>query len=140
MDTNSVLLFVGMVAGLFIYWKKGGVQASNEIIAMYKARDELQDKERKEMSKQLHEMTEKIGRLSGIIEEKDKRIKILESVDITRNPAMLKFMEYLTKVAERSEQYMDFTEKESNQVMGILVEIKTFMGNINQHMELHRVA
>lgn len=140
MDGNSVLIFVGMVAGLYVYWKRGGVQASGEVISMYKARDELQDKERKEMRTQISDMTGKIGRLEGIIEEKDKRIKVLESVDISRNPVMLKFMEYLTKVADRSEKYMDFTEKESQQVMSILAEIKTFMGNINSHMEQHKAV
>lgn len=140
MDANTLLIFVGMIAGIFVYWKKGGNQASSDVIAMYKARDELQDKDRKEMRDQISSMTGKIGRLEGIIEEKDKRIKILESVDIARNPAMLKFMEYITRVTERSEKYMDFTEKESQQIMSILVEIKTFMGNINSHMEQHHLA
>lgn len=139
MDANTLLLFAGMIAGIFVYWKKGGNQASVDVISMYKARDEVQDKDRKEMRDQISTMTGKIGRLEGIIEEKDKRIKILENVDITRNPVMLKFMEYITKVTERSEKYMDFTEKESQQIMSILVEIKTFMGSINQHMEQHKV-
>jgi hypothetical protein len=121
---------------MFIYWKKGGVQATNEVVAMYKARDELQDKERKEMRAQITDMTGKIGRLEGIIEEKDKRIKILENVDIGKNPLLLRFMEKLMKTADESEQFMAaFAE-----LPAILGEIKTFMESINKHMEQSKVA
>lgn len=131
MDANSVLIFIGMIAGMYVYWRKGGNQASSEIISMYKARDEIQDKERKEMRDSISNLTGEVGRLKGLIEEKDKRIAILESVDIQRNPVMAKFIKRMEGAAEESEAFM-MAFKDMPQILG---EIKTFMEKINAHME-----
>lgn len=133
MDVNSVLIFVGIVAGLIVYWKQGGNKASADVIAMYKARDEIQDKQRKELSDQVNALTGEVGRLRGLMEEKDKRIQILESVDINRNPVMAKFIKRMETAAEESETFMS-AFKDMPQ---ILSEIKTFMEKINAHMEVH---
>lgn len=131
MDFNSVLLTVGLIAGIFVYWRKGGNQASAEVLAMYKARDELADKERIEMKEKISTMTGEIGKLKGILEEKNKRIDLLEAVVQGRNPEMVKFMQDLTKVSKESEAFMTSFKD----LPAILGEIKTFMHNINQHME-----
>lgn len=131
MDANTLLLFVGMLTGIFVYWKKGGNQASAEVLAMYKARDELNDKEREDMKNRIHVLTGDVGKLRGIIEEKNKRIDLLESIVQGRNPEMLKFMQDLTKSARESEDFM----KSFKDVPQILGEIKTFMHSINTHME-----
>ena len=106
MDANTVLLFIGMIVGIFVYWKKGGNQATTEVLAIYKSRDELQDKQRTEMMDQIHTLTGEVGRLNGILSEKEARIKILESVDVGRNPVLMQFMEKLTKTALDSEIFM----------------------------------
>lgn len=131
MDFNSVLLTVGMLVTLVAFWKKGGNQASSDVIAMYKARDEIQDKERKEMRDSISALTGEVGRLKGLIEEKDKRIAILEGVDINKNPVMAKFIKRMENAAEESEAFMN-AFKDMPQ---ILSEIKTFMGAINAHLE-----
>jgi len=126
MDLNSLLLMFGIASGIFLYWKRGGNQANTDILSMYRARDELQDKERKEMKDQIINMTTEIGRLTGLIEEKDKRIAILESVDISKNPVIDK----IAKAASESEEFI----RAFRDLPRILSEINKSMHSINEHM------
>lgn len=133
MDANTLLLFVGMIAGIFVYWRKGGNQATSEVLSMYKSRDELQDKQRKEMMEQVHTLTAEVGRLNGILSEKEARIKILESVDVGRNPAIMQFMEKLNKTADESALFM-LSFKDLPQMMA---NINTNLQALNEHMAKH---
>ncbi len=133
MDFNSVLLFVGMVAGLFVYWRTNGNKASAEVLSIYKNRDELQDKQRKEMMEQVHTLTAEVGRLNGVLSEKENRIKILESVDISRSPVMMQFMEKLNKTADESAVFM-LTFKDLPQMMQ---NINTSLATMNEHLVKH---
>ena len=130
MDANTFLLGIGMAAMIFLQWKNGANKAGSETVALYKARDEVQDKESKRKDEQIDKLTHEVGKLSGILEEKERRIKTLEQVDISRNPVMLAFMQKLTKTAEESETFM-VAFKDLPSILG---EIKTFMGAINEHM------
>ncbi len=100
---------------------------------MYKSRDELQDKQRKEMMEQVHTLTAEVGRLNGILSEKEARIKILESVDVGRNPAIMQFMEKLNKTADESALFM-LSFKDLPQMMA---NINTNLQALNEHMAKH---
>lgn len=128
-----MLLFVGMVAGLFVYWRTNGNKASAEVLSIYKNRDELQDKQRKEMMEQVHTLTAEVGRLNGVLSEKENRIKILESVDISRSPVMMQFMEKLNKTADESAVFM-LTFKDLPQMMQ---NINTSLATMNEHLVKH---
>lgn len=133
MDANTALLIIGFIGYAVVNWKKGGNQASADVIALYKARDEVQDKQHKENKDQINYLTGEVGRLRGLIEEKDKRIATLEQVDISRNPVMLQFIEKINKSADENAAFINgFKDLPS-----IMIEIKTFMSNINAHMEKH---
>ena len=43
-----------MAAGIFVFWRKGGNTAASEVIAIYKARDEMNDKTLTEIKGQHH--------------------------------------------------------------------------------------
>lgn len=116
-------------SGIYVFWKKGGNQASSDanvaLLQLHQANKiqieqaqkdilGLQDRERKHLGE--------IGRLNGVLEEKDKQIAVLQTVDITKNPMMLKFIE---NSAMREEK-----------ILNALTNIGTFMQNINKHFEL----
>lgn len=139
---NLLTLFV-LAIGVFVYWRKGGNSAASEVIEMYKNRDTLQDKQLTEIKNQLERQTGEIGRLNGVIEEKDKRLQILEDIAKNRNPEMTKFMEYITKVASESESRMmkqDELMSTFEQLPGILKEIRDFMQKMNNHFAEHTVT
>lgn len=133
MDANAVLMTFGMVIGLFIYWRQGGNKASSEVLAIYKNRDELQDKQRKEMSDRIHELTQEVGRLNGVLSEKEARIKILESVDVSRSPVLMQFMEKLNKSADESALFM-LTFKDLPQMMQ---KVNDSLQKIDAHLVTH---
>ena len=130
MDGNTVLLAIGMVAMAFVQWRTGANKAGTETVAMYKARDEVQDKEAKRKDEQIDKLTHEVVKLTGILEEKERRIKTLEQVDISRNPLMLQFMEKLNKTADESALFM-LTFKDLPKIMGAINE--SLMA-INEHM------
>lgn len=127
MDSNTLLIFLGMVVGIFVYWRKGGNQASTDANASLKTvadarKMEIDDlKERVTTCEKLHRenLTER-GRMQGIIEEKDKRITILESVDISRNPLIMKFIES--------------SGKREDKILESLQKISTFLQQLNDGM------
>ncbi len=128
MDSNTVLLTIGVAIYLIIYWRKGGNQASTDANTSLKSvadarKMEIDDlKERVSTCEKLHRenLTER-GRMQGIIEEKDKRIVVLESVDISRNPVIVSFIENSAKREER--------------ILDAMKQISDFMQKLNTHME-----
>lgn len=140
MDANTVVLTIGMIVGLVVYWKKGGNQASSDAnVALKQVADaqkmEIEQlKERVTVCEGLHrENLSEVGRLKGVSEEKDKRIAILESVDITRNPSFLDFMQKLTKTSTDTEVFM-MTFKDLPQVM---MNINASLQSITDHLAKH---
>lgn len=128
MDVNTLISVVALAASLFVYWRKGGNQASNEanaallqvnqanklqIEALQKDVAGLQERERSHIGE--------IGRLKGVIEEKEKQIAILQSVDLSKNPQLMKFIE---NSAAREEQTLQ-----------ALKNIAEFMNKITVHFE-----
>jgi len=143
MDTDNLLTLLVLAIGVFVYWRKGGNSAASEVIEMYKNRDTLQDKQLTDIKHQLERQTGEIGRLNGVIEEKDKRLQILEDIAKNRNPEMAEFMRYITKVAAESEKRMAKTDEMMaafEQLPGILVEIRDFMQKTNEHFADHSVT
>lgn len=132
MDTNTILIIVGFLGYSFVNWRKGGAQASSDVIALYKARDEVQDKQHKENKDQINFLTGEVGRLKGMLEEKDRRIATLERVDISHNPIMMAFMARMETSAKDHEIFRDSFKDTPH----ILSEIKTFMSKINEHMTM----
>lgn len=127
-DFQTIVTTIAIIAGLVIYWRKGGNQASSEanasLLQLVAANKEQinQLQTRVETCEGLHRTNlGEIGRLKGIIEEKDKRISVLESVDIGKNPALMKFIE---NSAQREEK-----------ILTALQKVADFMGQINQHFE-----
>ncbi len=130
MDANTVLLGIGMAAMIFMQWKNGTSKAATETVAMYKNRDEVQDKENKRKDEQITKLTHELGVVSGKLEEKEARIKTLEQVDISRNPMLLQFMEKLNRTADESTAFM-LTFKDLPSVM---VNINTSLQALSEHL------
>ncbi len=119
MDANTFLIGFGMLVGAIVYWRKGGNKASNEAntaLLQLNETSRLQMDTMKASIKGLEdrerEQGKEIGRLQGILSEKEKQIAILQSVDIGKNP----------------------------QLMNVLTEIKDFMHNINVHMQTNHAV
>lgn len=133
MDTNTFVVAVGMIAMIVVQWKTGANKAGAETVAMYKARDEVQDKENKRKDEQIAKLMHDLGVVTGKLEEKEQRIKTLEQVDISRNPMLLQFMEKLNKSADESTAFM-LTFKDLPSMMG---RIATTLQALDEHMAKH---
>lgn len=103
--TSGELITIG-VAGIFALfsalsgfftWRNGTAQVSDSVINTYKAKVEQLEERVTSGEKQHKESIEEIGRLKGILEEKDKRISVLESVDLKKNPEFTQFMKDTTE-------------------------------------------
>lgn len=130
MDANTLLIAAGMVGMIFVQWKTGANKAGSETVAMYAARDIVQDKENKRKDEQIARLTHDLGVVTGKLEEKEERIKTLEQVDISRNPILLQFMEKLNKSADESTAFM-LTFKDLPAMMG---KIATTLQALDEHM------
>lgn len=137
MDNNTfqtILMLVGLCGGVYAMWKRSGNQVITEVLKAYEIQVK-QLKERVETCEGLHrENLNERGKMQGVIQEKDKRIAVLEAIATNKNPEMNDFMMYITRVAKSSETYMKESEKFMQVLPDVLTEIKDFMHKLNQHM------
>ena len=131
----NVLMAVTMIAGIFVYWRKGGNSASFEAIKTLRevadaSKDQInQLKERVTTCEELHrENLSKVGKLEGMVQEKENRVSYLENLIKERNPESIKFMEYMSKIGNAMEKYI----ADYQSLPGILKEIKDFMQALNK--------
>lgn len=136
------------MAGLgFAYsqFKAGGGKAKDELITTLKETVTIErDKgsrlaEEKNMliashQTQINTLNEKIGKLQGLYESAEQRNKEYLSILQGRSPEQIKFMDYITKVADQNTIYM----KESTT---ILKDVKDFMENMKANgYVMHKVV
>ncbi len=135
-DLPSYITPVIVLAGVIVFWAKGGNQASSEVLEAYKLQVE-QLKDRVSTCEELHRQNlSTTGKLEGMMNVKDDRIVYLETVLKDRNPETENFMKYLTGVAARGEAFMTEQAERLKQSMErdkILAEILNFMQQINSH-------
>lgn len=99
--------FIGFLAGAFLYWRTGGMNVSKNIIENFKTRVDQLEKDVIRLTKQHQDNVSEIGRLNGVISEKDKYISLLKEVSLDRNPEMKQFVEMMTQATKRNEQRDD---------------------------------
>ncbi len=147
-DILSLAEFIAIIlvalAGVIVYWKKGGNKADGDLISRYEARDKLNSTDMTEMKRQIHDQQKDIGRLNGILEEKDKQIAILQSVDLTKNNALAEFMKYTTGVSQKADGFMEKSSAREDKILLALQEVSVglikigdFMQKINDHFAEH---
>lgn len=133
---SSFITPVAVIAGVLVFWVKGGNQASTEVLETYKLQVE-QLKERVSTCEELHRQNlSNIGKLEGMMSTKDDRIVYLETVLKDRNPETTKFMEHISGIANEGKTFMrEQSEwmKQSIERDKILSEILTFMRQLNSH-------
>lgn len=129
----TLIAIVGLAAGnFFTNFKTGGSNVSKEVIANYKelqaqlkdeiaaVRKQREDQER-HFNEQINTLTGQLGQMKGKLEEKEKQIEILQGVDLSKNPAMLKFMQN--------------SDDREGKILEALKQIAEFMGKVNQHFD-----
>lgn len=111
------LIVLGMI---FTYWRKGGNAAAESANVSLLQLAEANKAEIASLTKRIEtceglhrtNLSER-GKLEGQISEKDKRIAILESVSLDKNPQTMEFMKSISSLMQ---------------------EILTFMQEINSHL------
>lgn len=73
---------------------------------------------------QINQLSKEIGKLQGLLQANEVKIKEYTDILQGRSPEQTKFMEYMTQIAADSSKYM----RDSS---GVLNEIKTFMALMN---------
>lgn len=113
----SVIAFAGMVvmtvAFFVMYWKKGGREAekdlnttTQEVIATYKEQVNQLKEQVNQYREDMHKLTIEIGRLTGVIEEKDKNNRELKDLLLGRNPEMDNFFKTAAPSLKKVEEFM----------------------------------
>jgi beta-N-acetylglucosaminidase len=110
------LFFVGF-AYVFTYWKKGGNQASTEVINALKEQHQIN-------ADKISQLTKEVGILTGQLKEKNDRITMLESIVQGKNPEQIQYMADMRRFTEGVSTYM----ADSIKTLG---EISIFMHNLN---------
>lgn len=131
----SISTAVASIAAVLFALKRNTSDLDSKNIDSLKTRIGLVEAEKEDTKKRLliceglhRENLEKQGHMQGVI-------TTLERVLQDRNPETTKFMEYLTKVAERSEAYMKKSDDRDEQTLAGLTAISTFMEKISTHVE-----
>lgn len=114
---NNVFSLISLIADIilaggfiWIFFKKGGDSASQEVINIYQIRDKEQKQQIADYQLKFDNINKELGKLNGIIQEKD--VKLKEYIDIlsNRNPkleaTLNEISEYLKKL-----QSMEITVK-----------------------------
>jgi len=96
----GVVAFLGMALG---YWRAGGFKIQKNIIENFKMRVEQLEKDVIRLTAADLQKAGEIGRLNGVIGEKDKYINMLKEVSLDRNPEMKRFVDIMTSSAKRNE-------------------------------------
>lgn len=109
------LLVIG-AAYVVTYWSKGGNQATTEVITALKEQHEIN-------VKRISQLTQQVGELTGQLQEKDKRISLLETM-VKTTPEQQQYMSEMRKFTEGVAAYMDSSTK-------TLGEISVFMHSVN---------
>lgn len=123
----------------YAQFKTGAGKAKDELLATYKDAVDIEKKKNHDLEQekntlvashqtQINELTLQIGKLQGMVEAQDKKLKEYTNILQGRSPDQQKFMEYVTTVATGAVSYM----KES---AVILSEIKEFMIEMNAEIK-----
>ncbi len=117
-----------MAAAVFLFWKKGGNDAESKATGAYKNVADAYEKEINQLKtqmtaqaeafrKQMHEQSEsfraeinaltaKVGELTGILQEKNDRIKTLEEIATNRNPEIITLMTDIRNFMQNINAYL----------------------------------
>jgi ABC-type Fe3+-citrate transport system substrate-binding protein len=150
MQTDALNLFGGfagigvLMAGLGFGWsqfKSGAGKAKDDLIKTLqesidaeKAVADRLNKEKNEIltshQTQINQLTEKIGKLTGLYEASEARNKEYVAILQGRSPEQTKFMEFMVNAAKESAKTTSVATKYMQDTTEILGEIKSFMAII----------
>lgn len=134
---------VGVLAAGFGFaysqFKSGATKAKDDLIetlqkslAVEKEKFETLSAEQqlliKSYQEQLNVLNKEIGRLQGLHEANEKKIKDYMEIFQGRSPEQTKFMENITQIAIKANNFMDKTEK-------TILETRDFMAAINKRFD-----
>lgn len=113
-------LFLVGLGYLWTQFKQGGNNASKDVISIYQTQVTQLKEENSDMRNDIHKLNVDLGELRGILKEKDERIKILENVDLNRNPEIESFITISTATYKELNQYMALSTKQLNTLVELL--------------------
>lgn len=110
----GVIAFLG---AMFAYWRTGGFNMQRTIIESFRTRVDQLEKDVVRLTALDNEKTKEIGKLQGIISEKDGYINLLKEVSLDRNPEMKEFVSAM-------KTFMTKNETRDTKILGILDKIE----------------
>lgn len=99
-------IFVFFGAMLLTRWKSGANGVATDIITTYKARVEQLESNEKMGIQRMHEHTQEIGKLQGILSEKDKEVERLRAILENRNPELVTTLKAIQGFMGKIEAHM----------------------------------
>lgn len=83
----------------------------------------------------IQKLTREVGELRGQLTSTQEQNKKLEAIFQNRNPEMEAFMKTILAVADQSQKFMADNKIFQQDQHNVMVEIRDFMGHINEHLE-----
>jgi stress response protein YsnF len=126
----------------YAQFRTGANKAKDELVQTYKEQLEIEKEKTKQMlieretlvqshQNQLNKLTQDVGRLQGLNEANEKKIKEYQEILQGRNPEQIEFMSVVIQSVKDNQIFM-------KQTVDTLTEIKTYMGDLNKlHTERH---
>lgn len=138
LDVFGGLSGIGVLAAGFGFayaqFKSGGGKAKDDLVSTLKEQLNIEKEKTEQLKlekdtliqshqKQLTEITGKLGKLEGLQEANEKKIKEYRDILQGRSPEQTQFMEFMTQVAKDSAEYMKNSSNILKDIQGSLRKI-----------------
>lgn len=128
----ALLTMVGLLGGLFVYWKNGGVGMNKTIIDGFRTRVELMQADINRLTNEDANNKKEIGILQGTITEKEKQIGMMKELLTNRNPEMERFIKQMTSALASGAEQQRQAAQYMKDSMGIFQQILIFMKKLDE--------
>ena len=126
MELSAILTLLAIIAlggsNVFFQWRMGGNNATAAVVTAQKEQILLQDKK-------INDLTHVVGTLQGQLDEKDKRITLLQELATGNTPELQKFMKDVMVYTTNGKEYMVTSAK-------TLEKVELCLAGIQKELEI----
>lgn len=144
---TSIGIFVFGVGYLIIQYRKGGNDASEDVLKLreqqveaLKDQIDILNKQTQEFSRKINELTGKVGELTGLLQAREKENEQLRAIILGRNPEVEIFykegMRYFTESKPIIDSMKTFMEKMAHHLETNTIELKTQTSELKHQSEV----
>lgn len=142
--TFSILSGVGVLAGglgfAYAQFKSGANKAKDDLVHTLRESLDVEKNKIKELTEtygtQINTLNKEVGRLQGLHESNERKIKEYMEILQGRNPEMEKFMIEITATSRNAEKYMENSTKILSELIILNKNTKSRLDNATKDVKL----